>query len=187
MDMRELQEFTDPSHFSGQYEFTYPDKPWHAAYTCPRHEKYVAQQLVRRQIGSFLPMYSSVRRWKDRRKRIDLPLFPGYVFVQMTERNRLDILRLPGVVQLVCFQGKPATIAPSEIEALRNGSSSSVVIQPHPYLQEGRRVRIISGPMVGTEGIYVRRKQQTRLVISISLIQRSVAMEIGEADVEPIF
>jgi transcription antitermination factor NusG len=187
MDMAELQEIAGTSQFLGAGDFTYPGNPWYAAYTCPRHEKYVAQQLIRRQIGSFLPMYSSVRRWKDRRKRIDLPLFPGYVFVQMNERNRLDILRLAGVVQLVCFQGKPAAIAPSEIEALRHGSSGSVVIQPHPYLKEGRRVRIISGPMIGTEGIYVRRKQQTRLVISISLIQRSVAMEIGGAEVEPIF
>jgi transcription antitermination factor NusG len=186
MHMAELQEATDAVQSSVLCHFTDPDNPWYAAYTCPRHEKCVAQQLISRQIGSFLPLYSSVRRWKDRRRRIDLPLFPSYIFVQMTERNRLDILRLPGIVQLVSFQGKPAVIAPVEIEALRRGSTGSVVVQPHPYLKEGRRVRIISGPLAGTEGIYVRRKQQTRLVISISLIQRSVAMEIGEADVEPI-
>lgn len=182
----ELQEITGTAQFPQQGDSACTDVPWYAAYTCPRHEKYVAQQLVRREIGSFLPLYSSVRRWKDRRKRVYLPLFPGYVFVQMTERNRLDILRLPGVVQLVCFQGKPATIAPAEIDALRRGTTGSVVVQPHPYLREGRRVRIINGPMTGTEGIFVRRKHQTRLVISISLIQRSVAMEISEADVEAI-
>lgn len=186
MQTAELQETTGNAGFAGQCDFSCPDIPWYAAYTCPRHEKYVAQQLVNRHIGSFLPLYSSVRRWKDRRKRLELPLFPGYVFVQMTERNRLDILRLPGVVQLVCFQGKPAAIALAEIEALRRGTTGSVVVQPHPYLKEGRKVRIISGPMTGTEGIFVRRKHQTRLVISISLIQRSVAMEIGEADVEPV-
>jgi transcription antitermination factor NusG len=186
MQTEELGQITDTMQFRARYDFICPGGPWYAVYTCPRHEKYVAQQLIRRHIGSFLPLYSSVRRWKDRRKRIDLPLFPGYVFVQMTERNRLDILRLPGVVQLVCFQGSPAAIAPAEIEALQHGSTGSLVVRPHPYLREGRRVRIISGPMVGTEGIYIRRKQQTRLVISISLIQRSVAMEIGEADVEPI-
>lgn len=170
----------------GQCDFVCPDAPWYAAYTSPRHEKYVADQLLKRQIGSFLPLYSSVRRWKDRRKRLELPLFPGYVFVQMTDLNRLDILRLPGVVQLVCFQGKPAVIAPAEIEGLRRGTNGSIVVQPHPYLKEGRRVRIVSGPMTGTEGIFVRRKHHARLVISISLIQRSVAMEIGEADVEPV-
>jgi transcription antitermination factor NusG len=186
MHTAELQKAVGTVQSSVLCGFIDSDNPWYAAYTCPRHEKYVAQQLVNRQIGSFLPLYSSVRRWKDRRRRIDLPLFPSYVFVQMMERNRLDILRIPGVVQLVCFQGKPAAIASAEIEALRRGSTGSVVVQPHPYLKEGRRVRIISGPMAGTEGIYIRRKQQTRLVISISLIQRAVAMEIGEADVEPI-
>jgi transcription antitermination factor NusG len=186
MQTAEFQNITEAAQFSGDYDLEQSEIPWYAAYTCPRHEKYVAQQLVQRHIGSFLPLYSSVRRWKDRRKRLELPLFPSYVFVQMTERNRLDILRLPGVVQLVCFQGKPAAIAPAEIEALRRGTSGSVVVQPHPYLKEGRRVRIVSGPMTGTEGIFVRRKQQTRLVISISLIQRSVAMEISEADVEPV-
>jgi transcription antitermination factor NusG len=186
MQTAELQETRDEAQFPGESDFACPETPWYAAYTCPRHEKYVAQQLVHRHIGSFLPLYSSVRRWKDRRKRIDLPLFPGYVFVQMNERNRLDILRLPGVVQLVCFQGKPAAIAPAEIEALRRGTTGSVVVHPHPYLKEGRKVRIVGGPMTGTEGIFVRRKHQTRLVISISLIQRSVAMEVGEADVEPL-
>lgn len=182
----ELHEIAGAARFSGESDFAHADSPWYAAYTCPRHEKYVVQQLVDRHIGSFLPLYSSVRRWKDRRKRLELPLFPGYVFVQMTESNRLDILRLPGIVQLVCFRGKPTAIAPAEIEALRRGTTGCLVVQPHPYLKEGRRVRIISGPMAGTEGLFVRRKQQTRLVVSISLIQRSVAMEIGEADVEPV-
>ena len=162
------------------------DFPWYVTYTCPRHEKYVAQQLTEREIGSFLPLYTSVRRWKDRRKCLELPLFPGYVFVQMTDRNRLDILRLPGVVQIVSFQGKPAPVPLAEIDALRRGMAGSVVVQPHPFLQAGRRVRIIDGPMAGVEGIFVRRKDQVRIVISISLIQRSVAMEIGEADVEPV-
>jgi transcription antitermination factor NusG len=186
MHTAELREINETAQFLGGCDFAYPDTPWYAAYTCPRHEKYVAQQLVNRHIGSFLPLYSSVRRWKDRRKRVELPLFPGYVFVQMTEGNRLDILRLPGVVHLVCFQGKPAAIAPGEIEVLRRGTTGSVVVQPHPYLKEGRKVRIVSGPMTGTEGIFVRRKQQARLVISISLIQRCVALEIAEEDVEAI-
>jgi len=163
-----------------------PNLPWYAAYTCPRHEKHVAHQLQERNIGTFLPLYSSVRRWKDRRKRLELPLFPGYVFVQMTDQNRVDILRLPGVVQLVCFQGKPTPVHASEIDALRRGTNGSVVLQPHPFLQTGRKVRIMNGPLAGAEGICVRRKQHTRLVISISLLQRSCAMEISEADVEPL-
>jgi transcription antitermination factor NusG len=162
------------------------DRPWYVAYTWPRHEKYVAHQLTERGIGSFLPLYSSVRRWKDRRRRLELPLFPSYVFVQWTEQNRLEILRLPSVVQIVCFQGRPAPVSHAEIEALRRGISGAIVVQPHPYLQTGRRVRIVNGPMADIEGIFLRRKDHSRIVISISLIQRSVAMEIGEADVEPV-
>lgn len=160
--------------------------PWYVAYTCPRHEKHVVQQLQQRHIGSFLPLYTSMRRWKDRRKQLDLPLFPGYVFVQMTDENRLSILRLPGIVQLVSFQGKPAPVSTMEIEALRRGTAGSVVLRPHPFLRAGRRVRIVSGPMASVEGIFLRRKDQVRVVISISLIQRSVSVEIDEADVEVI-
>src|SRR3974390_2430878 len=90
--------------------------PWYVTCTSPRHEKRVAQQLEERGIESFLPLYSSVRRWKDRRKVLDLPLFPGYVFVQMNAQNRLSVLRLPGVLGLICFQGKPAEVASHELE-----------------------------------------------------------------------
>jgi transcription antitermination factor NusG len=159
---------------------------WYVAYTRPRHEKLIAHQLQERGVGSFVPLYTSVRHWKDRRKRLELPLFPGYVFVHMTLRRRLDLLRLPGVVDLVCFQGRPAAVSSSEIEALRQGLTAPTVLQPHPYLQAGRRVRIRGGVLHGVEGIFVRQRGQTRVVLSISLIQRSVAMEIDEADVEPI-
>jgi len=142
--------------------------------------------MAERQIECFLPMYSSLRRWKDRTKRLELPLFPGYIFVQMTAQNRVQILSLPGVVQFVRFQGRPAPVPTSELEALRQGTSKSMVVQPHPYLQAGRKVRIISGSMAGVEGIFLRRKDQSRVIISISLIQRSVSVEIGEAEVEPL-
>jgi len=139
-----------------------------------------------RRIGCFLPLYSALRRWKDRTKRLELPLFPGYLFVQMTALNRVQILSLPGVVQFVCFQGKPAPVAISELESLRQGTSGSMVVQRHPFLQAGRRVRIVGGSMTGVEGIFLRRKDRNRIVISISLIQRSVSVEIGEAEVAPL-
>ena len=115
---------------------------WYAAYTAPRHEKRVTQQMDERQIHCFLPLYRSVRRWKDRRKQLDLPLFPGYVFVHLALRDRLRVLQLPGVVQLVSFCGKPAALPDAEIEALRNGLEGNVCAEPHPYLAVGRRVRI---------------------------------------------
>jgi transcription antitermination factor NusG len=105
----------------------------------------------------------------------------------MNPRNRLDLLRLPGVLGLICFQGKPAEVARIEIDNLRQGLSGRSRVQPHPFLSSGRRVRIRGGPMTGVEGIFVRKRDQTRVVLSISLIQRSVSVEIDEADVEPIF
>ncbi len=158
---------------------------WYAAYTAPRHEKYVTQQMDRRRIHCFLPLYRSVRRWKDRRMQLELPLFPGYVFVHMALRDRLQVLQLPGVVQLVSFSGKPAALPDAEIEALRNGLAGNFCAEPHPYLTVGRRVRVRTGSVAGLEGILLRRKQKFRVVLSIQLIQRSVAIEVDEADIEP--
>jgi transcription antitermination factor NusG len=159
---------------------------WYAAYTAPRHEKRVSLQMQERQVDCFLPLYKSIRRWKDRRKELELPLFPGYVFVHLALRDRLQVLQLPGVVQLVSFQGKPASLPDSEVEALRSGLAANMGMQPHPYLRVGRRVRVRSGSVAGVEGILLRRKQKFRVVISIELIQRSVAIEVDEADIEPV-
>ena len=160
--------------------------PWLAAYTLPRHERQVAKQLTERDITSFLPTYRSARRWKDRRKVLEVPLFPSYLFVQINPDHRLDLLRLPGVVGLVCFQGKPAPVANSEIENLRQGLSGGISLHPHPYLKVGRKVRICSGSMAGVEGILVRKRDCARIVLSISLLQRSISLDIDEADVEPV-
>ena len=141
--------------------------------------------MAGQRIDCFLPLYKSIRRWKDRRKQLDLPLFPGYIFVHIALRDRLQVLQLPGVVQLVSFRGKPAALPDAEIEALRNGLARNLRAEPHPYLTVGRRVRVRSGSVAGLEGILVRRKQKFRVVLSIELIQRSVAIEVDEADIEP--
>jgi transcription antitermination factor NusG len=162
------------------------DSPWYVICTSPRHEKNVYRQLEERTVGSFLPMYASVRRWKDRRKVLDLPLFPGYVFVRMNAENRLELLRLPGVLGFICFQGKPAPVATSEIQHLQVTLLDPMRVQPHPFLKAGRRVRIRSGALAGVEGIFLRKRDRVRIVLSISLLQRSVAVEIDAEDVEPI-
>ncbi len=163
------------------------DQPeWYAAYTNARHEKRVTEYLSGRLVECYLPSYRSVRRWQDRRKEIELPLFPGYVFVKIAYRSRMQVLTAPGVVQIVSFDGKPAAIQESEIEALRQGLSRTSRFEPHPYLKVGRRVRVRSGPLSGMEGILLRRKDGFRLVLSIELITRSVATEVDEADVEPV-
>jgi transcription antitermination factor NusG len=159
---------------------------WYAAYTAPRHEKRVTEQMQEREIESFLPLYKSTRRWKDRRKILDLPLFPGYVFVRMALRDRMQVLQLPAVVHLVSFGGKPAALPDAEMEALRRGLAGDLPLAPHPYLAVGRRVRVRSGAVAGLEGILVRRKQSFRVVLSIELIQRAVAIEVDEADIEPV-
>jgi transcription antitermination factor NusG len=141
--------------------------------------------MGQRQIRGFLPVYRSVHRWKDRRKEIELALFPSYVFVHLALTDRMRVLEIPGVVHLVSARGKPTPLPDREIESLQRGMDGCVRMEPHPYLQAGRRVRVRSGPMTGLEGVVVRRKEGFRLVVSIEILMRAVAVEIDEADVEP--
>jgi transcription antitermination factor NusG len=156
---------------------------WYAAYTHGRHEKKVAQQLQERGIEHFLPLYRSVRRWKDRRKELDLVLFPGYIFVRLSLVDRLQVLQLPGIVRFVSFNGEPAALPGTDVEALRNGLIQGVRAEHHPYLTVGRRVKVVHGPLAGAQGILLRTKTNCRVVISIDAIMRSVSVEIDEADV----
>jgi transcription termination/antitermination protein NusG len=159
---------------------------WYAAYTSANHEKRVAAQLGAREVEHFLPLYESVRRWKDRRVKLELPLFPGYIFVQMALRDRLKVQQVPGVARLVAFDGKPTALPEGEIEALRRSLDSGLRAEPHPYLTEGRRVRLKSGPLAGMTGILLRRKGNFRVVISIELIQRAVAVDVDATDLEAV-
>jgi transcription antitermination factor NusG len=173
---------------SANREATIPIEPeganWYALYTAPRHEKSVADQMNRRGILCFLPLYRSMRRWKDRRKELAMVLFPGYVFVRVAVQDRLQVLQLPGAVRLVTFNGRPVVLPEQEIELLRSCLSGTHVMEPHPYLRVGRRIRVRSGPLQGLEGIIVRMKDRCRLVFSIDLIMRSVAVEMNEEEVE---
>jgi transcription antitermination factor NusG len=164
----------------------YREKNWYAVATSPRHEKWVAQQMKSFDIECFLPAYKSLRRWKDRRKELELPLFPGYLFVRIALQHRLSVLRIPGVSQMVGTQGKPSALPEHEIQALRNGLSSGLYAESVTWLKVGRKVCVQRGPLAGARGILVRKKQNCRIVISIDAIMRSVALEIDEADVQPI-
>lgn len=160
----------------------YSEPHWYAAYTCANHEKRVALQLERRSLECFLPLYESVRRWKDRRVRLELPLFPGYVFVQLALRDRLKVLEIPGVARLVGFDGHPTPVPVEDIEAIRACVAGRHLMQPHRYLQRGQRVRVLSGPLAGLTGIVVRQKKRTRFVISLDLLMRSVSVELDISD-----
>src|SRR5439155_2618893 len=116
------------------------EEHWYAAYTRAQHEKTVAAELGMREVEHFLPLYSSVRRWKDRRVQLDLPLFPGYVFVRLALRDRLRVVQIPSVVRLVGFNGLPVALPDEEMGILRSGLSQSLRAEPHPFLTVGRRV-----------------------------------------------
>jgi transcription antitermination factor NusG len=158
---------------------------WYAVYTFANHEKRVKEQLERRLVESFLPLYDSVRRWKDRRVRLQLPLFPSYVFVRLALRDRWPVLQIPGVARLVGFNGSPSALPESEVEALQRIAPTGLHMEPHRYLSAGRRVRVKAGPLAGLEGILVRKKNGDRFVVSVELIMRSVALELDALDLEP--
>jgi transcription antitermination factor NusG len=158
---------------------------WYAAYTSANHEKRVAQHLAQRSVEHYLPLYSSVRRWKDRRVKLELPLFPGYVFVRFALRDRLTVVQVPGVARIVGFDGKPSALPDEQIEVLKKGLERGLHVEPHPYLTAGRRVRIKNGPLVGLEGILLRWKGNWRVVLSVDLIQRAVSVDLDASDLEP--
>lgn len=164
----------------------YIEARWYAAYTCANHEKRVAQQLSIRKVEHFLPLYSSLRWWKDRRVMLDLPLFPSYVFVRMALRDRLRVQTVPGVARLVGCDASPTALQDGEIDTLRTSLCGAVGAKPYPYLVAGRRVQVIRGPLAGMEGVLLRRKGAVRLVISIEMIQRSVAIDVDAAYVKPV-
>jgi transcription antitermination factor NusG len=158
---------------------------WFAVYTRAHHEKNVAEQLRCRGIEHFLPLYTSARRWKDRVKVLQMPLFAGYLFVRVFPSQFLDVLRTHGVSMLV-GSPKPLPLAEKEIVQLRTWLSLSLAVEPNPYLRVGQLVRVRRGPLTDVEGILVRKKNALRLVVSIDLIQRSVALEIDAADIVPV-
>jgi transcription antitermination factor NusG len=159
---------------------------WFAVYTLPNHEKRVARQFSERSIPHYLPLYSSVRRWKDRKMLLDLPLFPGYVFVQISLLDRVRVVQVPSLVRLVGFGGKPASLPEGDLAAIQVCLSQRLRIEPHPVLQTGQRVRVMRGALAGIEGSLVRRKGIARLVLSVELIMQAVAVEVDAGDVQPV-
>lgn len=159
---------------------------WYAVQTRSRHEKTVSEQLRTRRVQTFLPLYIVERQWRNGAHRVQLPLFPGYTFVRIAPRERLDVLTVYGVVRFVGFNAKPIALDDSEIQALQQAVSKGTKTRPHPYLTVGQRIHITGGPFAGYEGFFLRRKNTNCLVLSIGLIQRSVIIEIGECDVKQI-
>jgi transcription antitermination factor NusG len=171
---------SSPKQFGLPVDYLTPR--WYAAYTSANQEKRVAKQLGLRDVEHFLPLYSSLRRWKDRRVTLQTPLFPGYVFVHLALRDRLQVLQIPGFVHLVSFGAQPVALQEEDILALQTCQTRGHHLEPHPYLQAGLRARVKSGPLRGLEGIILRRKNRTRFILSFDQILRSVAVEVDEMD-----
>jgi len=159
---------------------------WYAVYTSPRHEKRVAKHLGERAVEFFLPLYRTVHRWKNGcQAELELPLFPGYLFVKIGRRQRTQVLGLPGVIQFVGASGQPARLSDFEIEGLRE-AAKLLKIEPHRNLTIGQRVQVKSGPLTGLSGVLARQASGWRVVLSVSLINQSVAVELDAVDVAPI-
>jgi len=159
---------------------------WYALYTRHQHEKCVHQILTGKGFEAFLPLYTTAHQWKDRVKRVSLPLFPCYVFLRGPLAQWLPVLTTPGVHTVVGFGGQPASISSPEIEAIRRVIESPLKAEPHPYLKCGDRVRVTAGPLRGLEGILLRKKNWCKLLLSVEMLQRSVAVEIDVAMVQRV-
>jgi transcription antitermination factor NusG len=162
------------------------DSAWWALYTRHQHEKVVAEILTAKGFEVFLPLYQSIRRWKDRNKMLSLPLFPCYVFVRGELNRRLQVLTTPGV-HMILYNGEHVAIIPEvEIQAIQKTIQGDFQVEPHPFLKCGEQVRVTRGTLEGVEGVLVRKKNLYRLVLSVHMLAQSVAVEIDASDVEPV-
>lgn len=159
---------------------------WFALQVKQRYEQLTATILRNKGYEEFLPLYKCRRRWSDRIKQVDLPLFPGYLFCKLDSANRLPILTTPGVVLIVGIGKIPVPVEESEIAAVRSIVASQLAAQPWPFVRAGQQVRIDAGPLRGVEGVFLNHKNQCRLVVSVTILQRSVAVEVDSDWVTPL-
>jgi transcription termination/antitermination protein NusG len=158
---------------------------WFAIWTRSRHEQVVREQLERKQVEAFLPTITRWSRWKDRKKKIDWPLFPGYCFARFALDDTLAILKCAGVVNIVSFEGKPAAIPSYELDSIRVLLSSELQYDPCPMIHEGMMVEVVHGPLRGVVGRLMRKDApKARLVLSVNLIGQAVSVEVDAGDVK---
>ncbi|MFQ5658567.1 MAG: UpxY family transcription antiterminator [Candidatus Methylomirabilales bacterium] len=162
------------------------NRAWYAIRTRSRHEKLVHQQLDSRSVEAFLPLVERRRRWKDRWKTVDFPLFPGYCFARFPYQDRLSVVTAVGVVQVLGINGIATPVPDHEIEAVRQLVTCTLPLDPHPYLKEGMEVEVVRGSLAGVRGILIRKGARARLVVAINLIQQAASVELDAADVIPV-
>jgi transcription antitermination factor NusG len=161
------------------------ERKWFSVYNAPRHEKQVCNQNQKQSVECFLPLYDVVNQWKTGPARVSLPLFPNYLFVCIAAGERRKVLEVSSVVSIVGSGSRPLPVPDSEITQLRQSVAFGRV-EPHPYLKVGSRVRVVRGPLLGVEGVLVRKKNVLKLVLSVEVIMHSLAIELSVYDVEPV-
>ncbi|MCU1292294.1 MAG: transcriptional activator RfaH [Bryobacterales bacterium] len=152
--------------------------PWYGVRTKSNQERLAASVLEAKGFEHYLPSYQVRRRWSDRTVETTVPLFPGYLFCRFDSSQKLPVVSTPGVVSVVGFGNVPAPITDSEIEAIQAVLLSGIPAEPHSYLREGQKVRVTSGPLEGVEGLLIKKRSEWRMIVSITLLQRSIAVEI---------
>jgi transcription antitermination factor NusG len=169
---------------AGSIPLTDDARGWFAVYTKSRHEKKVNWSLAEKNVETFLPLKDALVRWKDRNKRVFVPLFPGYLFVRIDPGDRLNVLTTKGVVCILGCKGEPVPVPLSEIEATRKLLRSGLKFRPFPYEFEGKEVMITNGPLEGAKGRVLHTRGCCNVILSVNLIRRSVSVEIDVNDVE---
>jgi len=160
--------------------------PWRAIQVRSNLETRACEMLSQKGLDVWLPTYALRRRWSDRWKVVQSPLFPGYLFGRLNRDARLQVLATPGLISVVSFGAELAVVDEAEIESIRAVCNSNLPYGPYPFLQEGRKVRVTGGPLQGLEGIVVRLKSRVQVVVGISLLQRAVAVELEREYVAPV-
>lgn len=160
----------------------FSESEWYAAYTLPNNEKKVYQELLKRGEEAYLPTHKVLRQWKDRKKQLNVPLFPNYVFLKTAKFNLWPMLEIYGLVRYVTFNGKPAVIPEKEIEAIKQVMSLDMRINEvsrEETCMIGERVRIMQGPLLGLEGVVVSRKDKKRLLIGFRTINQTISVDVS--------
>jgi transcriptional antiterminator NusG len=160
--------------------------PWYAVCVRSQHEKRVADALTSKGYDCLLPSYRERRKWSDRTKVLELPLFPGYVFSRFDIDVRLPILRTPGVLAVAGLGKIPQPLDPHEVEQIRRVAAVGYPAQPWPFLKIGQRVRITAGPLTGVEGFLVQRRGETRVVLSVSVLEKAISVQVESDAIRPI-
>lgn len=170
-------------------ENTAVELKWYVVHVRSRHEFSVSERLVKSGMDAFLPAVERLRRWKDRKKLITFPLFPGYLFVRIRKNNdeKLAVLKTPGVVRFIGqTPGEPEPVPDEQIQSLKRLVECKEALDPYPYLKEGNKVKIKSGPLAGVEGILVERKGMHLLVLSVDILRQGVSIQVEASSVEAL-